>query len=118
MPIGATGLCHSVRFPSNKFNTVQAAEVRTMSVSSATSLRPSPVSRSEWILILGSSLTVIAILSIVTFLLIREHSSAQLSATRAASNIVQLIDADVLHNVELYDLSLQGLICASQRTDL
>ncbi|MCX7079451.1 MAG: sensor domain-containing diguanylate cyclase [Pseudomonas sp.] len=89
-----------------------------MSVSSATSLRPSPVSQPEWILIFGSSLTVIAILSIVTFLLIREHGSAQLSATRAASNIVQLIDADVLHNVELYDLSLQGLISASQRTDL
>jgi diguanylate cyclase (GGDEF)-like protein len=116
--IGATGLCQSARFPRNNFNTVQTAEVRIMSVSSAISLRPPPVSRSEWILILGSSLTVIAILSIVTFLLIREHGSTQLSATRAASNIVQLIDADVLRNVELYDLSLQGLICASQRTDL
>lgn len=69
-------------------------------------------------LILGSSLTVIAILSIVTFLLIREHANAMQSATRGATNIVQLIDADVLRNVELYDLALQGLIAAAQRDDL
>jgi len=69
-------------------------------------------------LILGSSLMVVAILSIVAFLLIRERGNAEQSATRAASNIVQLIDADVLRNVELYDLSLLGLISASQRDDL
>jgi diguanylate cyclase (GGDEF)-like protein len=74
--------------------------------------------RSERVLVLASSLVVIAILSIVTFLLIREHASAQQAATRAASNIVQLIDADVLRNVELYDLSLQGLIAAAKRDDL
>jgi len=39
-------------------------------------------------------------------------------ATRSATNLVQLIDADVLRNVELYDLSLQGLIAAAQRDDL
>ncbi|VVN72052.1 GGDEF domain-containing protein [Pseudomonas fluorescens] len=89
-----------------------------MSVSSATSPRPPPVSRSVLILIVGSSLTVIAILSIVTFLLIREHRSAELAATRSATNIVQLINADVLRNVELYDLSLKGLIAAAQRDDL
>ena len=89
-----------------------------MSVRSATSLRPPPVSRSVLILIVGSSLTVIAILSIVAFLLIREHHSAELVATRGASNIVQLINADVLRNVELYDLSLKGLIAAAQRDDL
>ncbi|WP_095106094.1 sensor domain-containing diguanylate cyclase [Pseudomonas sp. Irchel 3E20] len=77
-----------------------------------------PRSRSEWFLVLGSSLTVIAIVGIVTFLLIREHGSAEVAATRAAANIVQLIDADVLRNVELYDLSLKGLIAASLRTDL
>ncbi|WP_339547818.1 sensor domain-containing diguanylate cyclase [Pseudomonas sp. RA_35y_Pfl2_P32] len=74
--------------------------------------------RPEFMLILGSSLTVIAIIAIVTFLLIREHANAMQTATRSATNIVQLIDADVLRNVELYDLSLQGLIAASQRDDL
>ncbi|WP_175649038.1 MULTISPECIES: sensor domain-containing diguanylate cyclase [Pseudomonas] len=67
---------------------------------------------------LGSLLTVIAILSIVAFLLIREHANAQQSATRSATTIAQLIDADVLRTVELYDLTLQGLIAASQREDL
>ncbi|MBF6041247.1 MULTISPECIES: sensor domain-containing diguanylate cyclase [Pseudomonas] len=67
---------------------------------------------------LGSLLTVIAILSIVAFLLIREHANAQQAATRGATTIAQLIDADVLRTVELYDLTLQGLIAASQREDL
>ena len=69
-------------------------------------------------MILGSSLTVIAILCIVTFLLIREHTNAQQAATRSATTIAQLIDADVLRTVELYDLTLQGLIAAAQRDDL
>jgi len=68
--------------------------------------------------ILGSLLTVIAILAIVTFLLIREHANAQQAATRSATTVAQLIDADVLRTVELYDLTLQGLIAASQRDDL
>lgn len=69
-------------------------------------------------LILGSSLTVIAILGIVAFLLIREHANAEQEATRSATTIAQLIDADVLRTVELYDLTLQGLIAAAQRDDL
>ncbi|MDN3219379.1 sensor domain-containing diguanylate cyclase [Pseudomonas nunensis] len=89
-----------------------------MSVSSMKSLDPVGSTRSERLLVLGSVLLVIAILSIVTFLLIRERANAELSAARAASNIVQLIDADVLRNVELYDLSLLGLIAAYQREDL
>lgn len=89
-----------------------------MSASSTTpGNTPLPI-RSERVLVLASSLVVIAIVSIVTFLLIREHASAQQDATRAATNIVQLIDADVLRNVELYDLSLQGLIAAAKRDDL
>jgi diguanylate cyclase (GGDEF)-like protein len=68
--------------------------------------------------ILGSSLTVIAIIGIVTFLLIREHAGAQEAATRSATTIAQLIDADVLRTVELYDLTLQGVIAAAQRDDL
>ena len=70
--------------------------------------------RPELLLICGSTLTVIAILCIVTFLLIREHANAQESATRSATTIAQLIDADVLRTVELYDLTLQGLIAAAQ----
>ena len=68
--------------------------------------------------IFGSTLTVISILCIVTFLLIREHAYAQQIATRSATTIAQLIDADVLRTVELYDLTLQGLIAAAQRDDL
>ena len=68
--------------------------------------------------IFGSTLTVISILCIVTFLLIREHANAQQTATRSATTIAQLIDADVLRTVELYDLTLQGLIAAAQRDDL
>jgi len=89
-----------------------------MSASSATPGNPPSSIRSERVLVLASSLVVIAILGIVTFLLIREHASAQQAATRAATNIVQLIDADVLRNVELYDLSLQGLIATAKRDDL
>lgn len=81
-------------------------------------LFPGKTGRPELMVILGSSLTVIAILSIVTFLLIREHANAQQAATRGATTIAQLIDADVLRTVELYDLTLQGLIAASQRDDL
>jgi diguanylate cyclase (GGDEF)-like protein len=74
--------------------------------------------RPELMVILGSTLTVIAILGIVTFLLIREHAGAKEAATRSATTIAQLIDADVLRTIELYDLTLQGLISAAQRHDL
>ena len=77
-----------------------------------------PPGRPEIMVILGSTLTVISILCIVTFLLIREHANAQQTATRSATTIAQLIDADVLRTVELYDLTLQGLIAAAQRDDL
>nr|WP_224770909.1 sensor domain-containing diguanylate cyclase [Pseudomonas sp. FEN] len=54
----------------------------------------------------------------MSYLLVRERGSAAQAAARSASNIVQLIDADVLRNVELYDLAVKGLIKASQRPDL
>lgn len=69
-------------------------------------------------LILGSGLTVTLIVIIVAALLIREHSSTLQAATRSTTNIAQLINADVLRNVELYDLALKGLIAATQREDL
>ncbi|QLG95131.1 GGDEF domain-containing protein [Pseudomonas yamanorum] len=77
-----------------------------------------PTRRPEFLLVLGSCLTVLLIIAIVTVLLIREHANAYEAAKRTANNITQLIDADVLRNVELYDLSLKGLIAAAERSDL
>ncbi|WP_010170466.1 sensor domain-containing diguanylate cyclase [Pseudomonas sp. PAMC 25886] len=74
--------------------------------------------RPELLLILGSGLTVTLIVIIVAVLLIREHASALQAAKRSTSNITQLINADVLRNVELYDLALNGLITATTRNDL
>ena len=74
--------------------------------------------RPELFLILGSGLTVVLIVVIVAVLLIREHASTLQAATRSTTNIAQLINADVLRNVELYDLALKGLIAARQREDL
>ncbi|MBP3998843.1 sensor domain-containing diguanylate cyclase [Pseudomonas koreensis] len=87
-------------------------------IASRTPTVPGMTGRSELLLISGSLLSVIAIVCIVTFLLIRERANAQESATRGATTIAQLIDADVLRTVELYDLTLQGLIAAAQRDDL
>ena len=74
--------------------------------------------RPELLLILGSGFTVTLIVVIVAALLIREHASTLQAAQRSTSNITQLINADVLRNVELYDFALQGLIAARQRQDL
>ncbi|GFM68359.1 diguanylate cyclase [Pseudomonas cichorii] len=74
--------------------------------------------RSEKVLIGGSSLSMLAILIIVAFLLARERADATSSAARTASNIVQLINADVLRNAELYDTSLQGILKSWKRPDL
>jgi diguanylate cyclase (GGDEF)-like protein len=75
-------------------------------------------SRSQILLISGGLAAVLAIVGIVSSLLIREHADAKTAAARAATNIVQLIDADVLRNAELYDTSLSGIILAWQRSDL
>lgn len=72
----------------------------------------------EKMLMLGSVLAVIAILTIVASLLIRERGNATESAVRSANNVVQLIDADVQRSAELYDTSLKGLISAWQRQDV
>ncbi len=89
------------------------AEVRPMSPS-----LNRPTRRPERLLILGSCLTVFVIVAIVTALLIREHANTLQTAKRTANNITQLIDADVLRNVELYDMALKGLIAATERSDL
>ncbi|KAA2229685.1 sensor domain-containing diguanylate cyclase [Pseudomonas brenneri] len=87
-------------------------------MSSSPARPPRPTRRPEFMLILGSGLTVLMIVSVVTVLLIREHANTLQAAKRTASTITQLIDADVLRNVELYDLSLKGLIAATERSDL
>lgn len=69
-------------------------------------------------LMLGSALAVGAILAIVIWLLFRELGTANEAAVRSANNVVQLIDADVQRNAELYDTSLQGLIAAWRRPDV
>lgn len=74
--------------------------------------------RPDRLLMIGSCLTVLLIMAVVALLLVREHTNALQSAQRSAHNITQLIDADVLRNVELYDLSLKGLIAATERSDL
>ncbi|MBN2977262.1 deoxyribonuclease [Pseudomonas fluorescens] len=80
--------------------------------------RHTPSAHPELLLMFGSGLTVVLIVIIVAALLIREHASTLQAATRSTGNIAQLINADVLRNVELYDLALKGLIAARQREDL
>jgi diguanylate cyclase (GGDEF)-like protein len=50
-----------------------------------------------------------AILAIVGFTLWQAREDALTRAQREGENIVQAIDADIARNIELYDLSLQGL---------
>ncbi|MFP5499252.1 MAG: diguanylate cyclase [Gammaproteobacteria bacterium] len=87
-------------------------------MSPGTTRPPRPTHRPELLLIIGSCVTVLLIMSVVAVLLIREHANTLQAAQRTANNITQLIDADVLRNVELYDLSIKGLIAATERTDL
>lgn len=74
--------------------------------------------RPEVFLVCGSVLAIAAIAIIVVSLLTRERRDANEAAARASSNIVRLIDADVLRNAELYDTSLQGMINAWQMPEL
>src|SRR6478672_147796 len=50
-----------------------------------------------------------AIVAIVAFTLLQAREDARTRALREGENIVQAIEADVARNIELYDLSLQGL---------
>ncbi|MDD2088745.1 sensor domain-containing diguanylate cyclase [Pseudomonas guariconensis] len=75
-------------------------------------------SHPELILNLGSCLAVLAIVAIVSYLLSRERDSVEQSAKRSSSNIVQLIESDILRNVELYDQTLHGLIWAVKHPEL
>ncbi|MDG4870962.1 hypothetical protein P8631_23460, partial [Guyparkeria sp. 1SP6A2] len=76
-------------------------------MSPGTTRPPRPTHRPELLLIIGSCVTVLLIMLVVAVLLIREHANTLQAAQRTANNITQLIDADVLRNVELYDLSIK-----------
>ena len=52
---------------------------------------------------------VCAIVAIVAFTLWQAREDARARAEREGENIAQAIEADVARNIELYDLSLQGL---------
>ena len=79
---------------------------------------PRSWSRSEKMLMSGSLLAVLAILTIVASLLLREYGNATETAVRSANNVVQLIDADVQRNADLYDISLKGMIDAWQQPEV
>lgn len=54
--------------------------------------------------------TVLSILCIVSYLLVREYRNTEQDATRSALNIVQLIDRDVRNTFNIYDSTLNSLI--------
>ena len=56
-----------------------------------------------------SIVLVCAIVAIVAFTLWQAREDARARAQREGENIVQAIEADIARNIELYDLSLQGL---------
>ena len=58
----------------------------------------------------ASALSVLAILSIVGYLLVREYRNTEQDAARAALNIVQLISRDIRNTLSIYDTSLSNLI--------
>lgn len=74
--------------------------------------------RSERLVIGGSLLSMLAILGIVASLLARERHDALLGASRAASNTIKLIEADIQRNVELYDAALTGMLSAWKSGEL
>ena len=56
------------------------------------------------------ALSVLAILSIVGYLLVREYRNTEQDAARSALNIVQLISRDIRNTLSIYDSSLNSLI--------
>ena len=61
-------------------------------------------------LISATTLLVVSILCIVSYLLVREYRNTEQEATRSAFNLVQLIDREVRNTVSLYDTALMSLI--------
>lgn len=71
----------------------------------------------EATLFAGAAVGAVAIVLLVSFLLKTAYDAATASAERSAANLVQLIDADILRNVELYDLTMSGLVEAERLRD-
>ncbi len=51
----------------------------------------------------ATTLSVVAMLSIVGYLLVREYRNTEQDATRSALNLVQLINRDIRNTFSLYD---------------
>ena len=61
-------------------------------------------------LVWASVLSVVAILSIVGYLLVREYRNTENDAARSALNIVQLISRDIRNTISIYDSALNSLV--------
>ena len=72
-------------------------------------MRAAPPRRVSRIIMPASVVMASAILAIVAFTLWQAREDARARAEREGENIVKTIEADVARNIELYDLSLQGL---------
>jgi diguanylate cyclase (GGDEF)-like protein len=68
-----------------------------------------PSRRVSRIIVPASVVMASGILAIVAFTLWQAREDARARAQREGENIVQAIEADVARNIEVYDLSLQGL---------
>ena len=60
-------------------------------------------------LVWASALSVVTILSIVGYLLVREYRNTEDDAARSALNIVQLISRDIRNTISIYDSALNSL---------
>ena len=69
-------------------------------------------------LIGATTLLIIAILGIVSYLLIREYRNTEEDAKRSALNIMQLINRDIHNTFSLYDSALFSVIEILQSQDL
>lgn len=62
----------------------------------------------------ASVLSVVTILSIVSYLLVREYRNTEDDAARSALNIVQLISRDIRSTLSIYDSALNNLVSLVQ----
>ncbi|NBF15663.1 diguanylate cyclase [Pseudomonas sp. Fl4BN2] len=69
-------------------------------------------------LIRATTLSVVAILGIVGYLLVREYRNTEQDATRSALNLVQLINRDIRNTFSIYDSALTSLIDFLQSREL
>jgi hypothetical protein len=65
-------------------------------------------------LVWASALSVVTILSIVGYLLVREYRNTEDDAARSALNIVQLISRDIRNTLSTYDSALNSLVSLVQ----